>query len=139
MIDKFIEEYFFLSNFYPVKIWYNQFCFPSVENAYQAQKTFDLDAQNILATMETPTEAKLYGRALELRSNWERVKVNIMRDLLCQKFYFNDELKKKLLDTGTEELIESSYWNDCFWGGNGQNILGRLLMEIREIIGTNEV
>lgn len=60
--------------------------------------------------------------------------INIMRlSLQCK---FNDpKLKSRLLDTGTQELVNYNFWNDTFWGvcnGVGKNHLGKLLMEIRE-------
>ena len=45
VIDKFRDEYFFLSNFYPVRISFEGIIYPSVENAYQAQKTIDIDTK----------------------------------------------------------------------------------------------
>ena len=58
-----------------------------------------------------------------------------MYDICFKKFSQSEELKKKLLDTGDQELIEGNYWNDTFWGvceGKGQNHLGKILMQIRE-------
>ncbi len=47
---------------------------------------------------------------------------------------------KKLVGTGSRELVEHSP-HDSYWGdgqnGRGQNHLGRLLMEIRELIPTH--
>ncbi len=57
-----------------------------------------------------------------------------MKEVLNKKFQ-NPELKEKLLSTGTAILIEDSK-TDNFWGigkkGEGKNMLGKLLMEIRE-------
>ena len=38
MIDRFKDEYFFLSNFCAVSVLFRNIEFPSVENAYQAAK-----------------------------------------------------------------------------------------------------
>ena len=59
-----------------------------------------------------------------------------MRDLLRNKFSEPD-LAARLLATGSTELIEGNNWNDTFWGvcrGRGRNMLGQLLMEVREEI-----
>jgi hypothetical protein len=56
------------------------------------------------------------------------------------KFLGNDEMLNRLLNTGDEELVEGNTWNDTFWGctrktdgaWKGNNMLGKLLMEIRE-------
>ena len=58
-----------------------------------------------------------------------------MRDALIQKFS-DKKLQKKLIDTGDAELIEGNWWGDKFWGvceGEGENHLGKLLMEVREM------
>lgn len=58
----------------------------------------------------------------------------VMRDLLQQKFS-NGILREQLLATGDQELIEGNTWGDTFWGvcnGEGQNVLGKMLMNIRE-------
>ena len=77
---------------------------------------------------------KRKGRRVKLRSDWEQVKTTVMREVLGIKF-LDPELSSKLLATGNEELIEGNTWNDRFWGvcrGSGRNVLGKLLMEIRE-------
>ncbi len=60
-----------------------------------------------------------------------------MRDILRAKVSQHPYVRKKLLDTGNRELIEDS-WRDDFWGigpdKNGQNILGKLWMQVREEI-----
>ena len=63
-------------------------------------------------------------------------KIMIMVGLLIQKFE-NGYYKEILLGTGDAVLIEGTTWNDRFWGidadtGLGLNVLGRLLMIIRE-------
>jgi ribA/ribD-fused uncharacterized protein len=70
---------------------------------------------------------------------WNAVKVSIMRFLLEQKFdaKMNPELRARLLATGTKHLEEMNWWGDTFWGtdkdGKGENMLGRLLMEVRGV------
>jgi ribA/ribD-fused uncharacterized protein len=66
------------------------------------------------------------------RSHWDAV--NIMRNILRAKVVQHEYVRRKLLATGNRELIEDS-WRDDFWGWglnrDGQNMLGRLWMEIR--------
>ena len=63
------------------------------------------------------------------------MKVEVMRRAIDAKFRQHDELRELLLSTGDEELIEETD-EDAFWGcgsdGRGRNMLGRLLMELRE-------
>lgn len=141
MIDSFSGEYAFLSNFYPSPIpvpldeteptFYNA---PTVEHYFQYMKTLsDEEGHEILAA-STPGEAKRLGRKAQLRPDWEEVKVQVMRDALRLKFN-TPQMKSKLLSTGGHFLVEGNHWNDTFWGvcaGKGRNMLGHLLMEIRE-------
>lgn len=135
MIDSFTGPNRFLSNFYPCLVRYNgnELSYPSVEHAYQAQKTRNVNDQIIVCKARTAGEAKRLGRQLKMREDWNEVKVNIMRDLLRFKFGHKD-LLDKLLATGDVQLIEGNWWGDRFWGvcgGRGENMLGKLLMEIR--------
>jgi predicted NAD-dependent protein-ADP-ribosyltransferase YbiA (DUF1768 family) len=58
-----------------------------------------------------------------------------MRHLLESKFgKANPELRQMLIDTNPCVLIEGNTWGDRFWGvceGKGENMLGRLLMNLR--------
>lgn len=57
----------------------------------------------------------------------------VMKYWLTRKFG-NATLKSLLAQTEGYELVEGNPWGDQYWGvsnGEGQNILGRLLMEIR--------
>ena len=129
----------FLSNFYSVIVKYNGIEFPSVEHAFQASKCLDEKVQRQFRVAPTPREARRFGREVELREDWESVKVGIMEDLLRQKFS-QSEFKNKLLETGNLELIEGNNHGDTFWGqvnGQGENMLGKLLMKIRSEIREN--
>lgn len=56
-----------------------------------------------------------------------------MRDLVEQKFE-HPVLRKRLLETGDQEIIEGNSWGDRFWGvsgGAGENHLGRIIMDLR--------
>lgn len=103
-----------------------------VEGEYQAAKT-DPPTAEIRAL--TPAQAKRWGKRAKLRSDWLYVRVGIMRSLVRQKFLDHEELRKKLLETGSAHLEEGNSWGDKFWGthnGYGENHLGFILMEVRE-------
>jgi len=132
-INSFNGKYRFLSNFQAAKVKLDGVTYDSVEHAYQAAKTLDKDERKKFQGI-TAGESKRLGRSIVLRKDWESVKINIMRDLLKQKFS-EHTLKTDLLDTGDAVLIEGNNWNDTFWGvcrGVGHNWLGRLLMELRD-------
>ena len=124
----------FLSNFYPSTIYIDKKPFSTVEHAYQAHKTLDESSRELIRKSKTPQEAKKMGRCVQLRPDWDSVKIPLMRSYLKQKFE-NPFLMHMLIETGSAQLVHNNSWNDRFWGvckGAGQNWLGRLLMEIRE-------
>jgi ribA/ribD-fused uncharacterized protein len=136
VIGRFRGRHRFLSNFFPCIVAYGGIAYPSVEHAYQAAKTLDDDLRRSIASLSTAGEAKAFGSKLRLRPDWEEVKVQVMRELLLQKFE-DPQLMGWLLDTGEEELVEGNTWGDTFWGvcgGAGLNHLGRLLMEVRALL-----
>ena len=140
MIDSFQDEYRFLSNFYPCTIQFNGLVFQSVEAAYQSQKTVDIEIQKRFCSLN-PMKAKRLGRKTLIdRPFWEQKKVAIMYTLIKQKFSCHEELKEMLLNTGNARLVEGNHWGDIFWGvcnGEGQNMLGKILMNVRDILKGN--
>lgn len=134
VIDLFIGQYRFLSNFYPSYVILSGVDYQTVEHAYQAAKTTDEYWRARIRACSTPGEAKRMGRTVPLDPNWDSVRLQIM-ELLLNKKFTHLELRSKLLATGSATLIEGNYWGDVFWGmyqGRGENHLGKLLMKIRE-------
>jgi len=134
MIAEFQGEYRWLSNFWECPVFIDGLLYKSSEAAFQAYKTIYLpDRQRF--TQMAAGESKRAGRTVDLREDWEEVKVAIMYRILMCKFTQNLELLDKLLDTNNEFLIEGNNWRDKFWGvcnDEGQNWLGRLLMAVRD-------
>ena len=117
----------------------------TTEHFFQAKKSNDPAIRKHIAELPAPGQAKRYARTVELRPNWELIKVDVMKRGLKLKFnpQLYPELSKLLIDTGDAELIEGNWWHDNFWGNcfcnncsniPGQNMLGKLLMEIRDSI-----
>lgn len=129
-------EHSFLSNFYqgaPIKL--NGIIYPTSEHLYQAAKSTNIDDWISISKLSTPGQAKRAAQKLPMRDNWEEIKVQVMRETLALKFNQNRRLVTLLLNTGDAELIEGNTWGDTFWGvcdGKGINMLGKLLMELRE-------
>lgn len=123
------------SNYYLGTIFYRGHAYPSVEHAYQAQKTPVTAMQQAIRDCASPGAAKRLAHTLVLRHGWEEMKVSIMAELLLEKFSA-EPARSVLLGTGDAELVEGNYWGDCFWGqcpvGQGENWLGRLLMTVRD-------
>lgn len=156
MIDSFKGRWFFLSNFYPCDIYYQGITYPSVEHYYVAMKIKDgqiingqfyspNDTRELISKVDTPGQVKRLGRSLNLRSDWDSVRLDVMEFGLREKFK-KEELKNMLISTGNEELIEGNYWHDNFFGvcscqkcnNKGENHLGKLLMKIRSEIVSNK-
>lgn len=138
----FKNEYFFLSNFYPCMIYdyrVSKYA-PSVEHYFQAQKTVHKSEIEMILNAKTASDAKKLGRKVSLREDWEDIKDAVMLEGLRQKFAY-PHLRNKLLHTKDIELVENNNWNDTYWGvcnGVGKNMLGKLLMQVREEIKNDE-
>jgi ribA/ribD-fused uncharacterized protein len=141
LIDNFKNEFAFLSNFSPSPIlsvdgkrW------ATVEHFYQGAKTLDEKEREAIRLAPSPGKAKRMGQRVSLRSDWEDVKQKIMLEGIRLKFGCGSDLAQKLLKTGNHDLVEGNCWHDNIWGdcycldcGNikGQNLLGKLLMQVR--------
>ena len=136
-ITRFSGEHRFLSNFYPVQVEFEGLPFRTVEHAYQAAKTTDESLRVYIASLFNAGMAKRRGQLVDLRPDWEEVKLDIMEGLVRVKFA-DPILAVMLRDTGDAELIEGNTWGDTFWGvcnGVGENHLGKILMRIRIELG----
>ncbi len=136
---RFRDEYFFLSNFYPCEITVWGIAFPTSEHLYVASKTTDTDLRREISKLTTPGKAKRFGHGIELRPDWEKDKILIMEDILHCKFIEQHPALGIRLNEIPGEIIEHNLWHDNFWGvcecgecADGQNILGSLLMKLRE-------
>jgi ribA/ribD-fused uncharacterized protein len=113
------------------------------EALYQACRFPHLsEVQKIILKQSSPMTAKMQSKKYlsQTRKDWDQVRVNVMRWVLrvklSQKYTFFAPVLKR---TGTNPIVEKSH-KDQFWGAVpdtqgflcGQNILGRLLMELRE-------
>lgn len=99
-------------------------------------KTLDWRERRRIADMIHPGDAKWAGRRLAIRPDWDAIKTDVMLYPLRLKFK-QPALRARLVSTGTAELVEGNRWNDKFWGvclktGQGDNWLGRLLMQVSD-------
>lgn len=133
----FDSSYSFLSNFHPAPVELDGLLYPTVEHAYQAAKTLNADQRLQILNLPFPGQAKKAGRRVDMRPDWDNIKVSVMENLVRQKFTKYPDLALKLCQTGDIYLEETNTWYDTFWGvcnGKGQNVLGNLLMKIRNEI-----
>lgn len=109
------------------------------EHYFQAKKFIGTEYEEQVKMASTPMEAANMGRdrSKPLRKDWEEVKDDIMRRAVLEKFKANNDAKEILLSTGDEEIIEKTT-KDYYWGcgedGTGKNMLGKILMETRDIL-----
>lgn len=131
------DEFGYLSNYWVAPIHIEGKSWKSTEHFYQAQKTLDSDYAEKIRQADTCDEAKDLGNdpACIYRPDWDTEKIEAMRRAIREKFDQHDDLRAMLLGTGNATLIEDSQ-SDYYWGigetGTGKNMLGILLMELRE-------
>lgn len=102
-IDDFSGPHGFLSNFHPAPVVYEGQTYPTAEHAYQAAKTLDLERRSWIAEAPTPGEAKGRGRLVDLRRDWDRIKDDVMLDIVRAKF--SDAALRQKLRENTADLI----------------------------------
>lgn len=117
----------------PLVLWGLEFLYP--ENAFQAYKNNSPDYRRYCATV-TPYLSKQAGRQVVLRPDWEDIKFGVMAHVVRHKFLPGTSLHDRLMAT-SGPIIEWNNWGDRTWGadiktGHGNNLLGLILMQIRE-------
>jgi N-glycosidase YbiA len=130
---RFRGPYAFLSHVAPCPVRLEGVVFATVEHAYQAAKALSPERREAIQRCPTPAAAKRLGRTLEVRPDWEAITLDVMRQLLRQKF--RREPWRTWLLAVSGPIVEDHDSGDTFWGvcrGRGENHLGRLLMQIRE-------
>ncbi len=136
------EDYSEFSNFSQHGFTLKGKYWPTVEHYFQAQKFPGQPLEERIRTASSPSQAKKLGRtrSVPLRADWETVKDDIMRDAVLAKFSNHEDIKKRLLSTGKEKLVENAP-RDYYWGcgsnGSGKNRLGIILMETRKQLSMN--
>ena len=128
------------SNFFPCSFYFNgvKFCCSEQAFMWMKAKAFGDDETAAEILKETvPYRIKKLGRKVKNydEEKWNSLRYNIMLQVNKEKYSCNRELKEILLNTGDALLFENSPY-DSIWGvgknGNGQNLLGKVLMETRE-------
>jgi len=127
---------------YPIQV--NGVRMLTSEALYQACRFPHLpDVQKLIISQISPMTAKMRSKPYrkDSRPDWDQVRVRIMRWSLRMKLANNwNTFSALLLKTGERPIVEESRKDD-FWGAKvvddgdtlvGMNVLGRLLMELRE-------
>ena len=140
-IKGFFGPYRWLSNFEPCIIEHEDLVYPSTENAYQAAKIVP-EQRHVFLGMKASQSKRMWQNYKRLYTDeqWTEVKNDVMYKVLSEKFSSkNPDLRSKLLETGEKYLEETNHWKDVWFGvyyktGEGQNYLGKLLMQVRSEI-----
>lgn len=131
---KSIEPYGYLNNFHKSKFIIYDLEWSNVEAAYQSRKTLVQKEIDEIYNSASPREARNLGQLVKMRSDWDDIKCQVMKECVSAKFKQNLELAKRLLSTENEDIVEDSkidfYWG-CGADGKGLNNLGKILMEVR--------
>jgi ribA/ribD-fused uncharacterized protein len=131
------EEYGCFSNFSPHPIRRSGKTWPTSEHYFQAQKFVGTPDEEEVRLAKSPMIAARMGRSRKcpLRADWESAKDRIMHEAVTAKFTQHADLREILLGTGDAKLVEHTE-NDSYWGdggdGSGKNMLGRILMRVRD-------
>ena len=148
---KFIYKFFFPLKFYKTYKYSNTFgftnysshsvcvagigTFPTAEAAFQAHKALDNEEyiQNQI-NAKSPLVSRYLGSKLGTDDKWDNIKIQIMENIIQLKFEQHEDFRTNLLNTGLRPIVEHTK-DDAFWGdgidGKGQNILGKILTNIR--------
>jgi len=125
------------SNFHPSPITIGGKVWPTTEHYFQAMKFKGTPHEEEIRNLATPMIAAAAGRdrTKPLRKDWEKVKDDIMYEAVTAKFTQHDNLKAILKSTDNAILVEHTI-NDHYWAdggdGSGKNMLGKLLMSLRD-------
>jgi ribA/ribD-fused uncharacterized protein len=117
---------------------------PTAEHYFQAKKFEGTDHEEEIRRARRPSDAARLGRqrSRPLRKDWEGVKDDVMRKAVWAKFNAHRGLRELLLSTTDEPIIENAP-GDYYWGcgadGTGKNMLGAILMEVRQRFRTAEL
>jgi len=133
------EKYGCFSNFSRHGFILDDLYWTTSEHYFQAQKFIGTPHLEEIRNCHTPREAAKMGRerSRPLRPDWAQVKDDIMRSCVHCKFATHADIREILLGTGDELIVENAP-GDYYWGcgadGSGKNMLGNILMEVRETL-----
>lgn len=134
------RPYGVLSNLYRREITFESVAYPTAEHAYQAGKARKEAVRDWLLAAPSPSLLAMAAHGLyywDVAPGWSTKKFVRMRAVLLAKFSQHRDLRDILIGTGEARLVESATVDTAvnrLWGqvnGIGQNMLGKLLMEVR--------
>lgn len=135
------KPYGVFSNLHRTPVVFEGREYPTAEHAYQAGKASKEAVREWILSAPTPSLVAMAAHGLytwDIVPSWSKIKFDRMRDVLRAKFSQHEDLRKLLLATRKARLVEAGTTDNLVnrtWGevnGKGKNMLGLLLMEVRE-------
>ena len=142
------KPYGAFSNLFRRTIEFEGESYPTSEHAYQAGKARKPEVKKWLMAAPSPALLAMAAHGLyywDVSPGWSQKKFDRMRGVLRAKFTQHADLQELLLATGSVRLVETATVDNevnRLWGevnGEGRNMLGELLMELRERLRTQPV
>lgn len=130
------HEFYIFSNYSSFMLEWKGTLYPTSEHAYHSEKFESHQLKEQIKNCRSAHDAQKFANehVAERRTDWNSVKLSIMKEILHAKVAQHPYVNKKLIESGDKELVEDS-WRDDFWGWgpkkDGANHLGRLWMEVR--------
>jgi len=109
------------------------------EHLYQSRKTLNIKERNVVAGAGSPGIAKQIGKRVQLRGNWNEIKLDMMRRV--KEIRFDQPYWEKQLLNYKGEIVEWNWWHDNYWGKcvcdkckekEKLNMLGKIIQEIKK-------
>ncbi|UVO52021.1 NADAR family protein [Sphingomonas sp. SUN019] len=135
------KPYGAFSNLYRREIEFEGDVYSTSEHAYQAGKARKPEVKAWLMAAPSPALLAMAAHGLyywDVAPGWSQSKFDRMRGVLRAKFTQHPDLRELLLSTQSARLVEAATIDNevnRLWGevnGQGRNMLGELLMELRD-------
>jgi hypothetical protein len=135
------KPYGVFSNLHRTPVTFEGQVFATAEHAYQAGKAAKPAVRDWILSAPTPALVAMAAHGLytwDIVPSWSKIKFDRMRGVLRAKFTQHPALQELLLSTGDARLVEVGTTDNAvnrLWGevnGKGKNMLGVLLMELRD-------
>jgi hypothetical protein len=142
------KPYGAFSNLFRRPVFFEDTIFPTSEHAYQAGKARKPEVRAWLLAAPSPALVAMAAHGLytwDIVPDWAATKFDRMRHIVAAKFSQHADLADLLLSTGESRLVESATVDNAVnrtWGevnGRGQNMLGIMLMEVRDALRSGEL
>lgn len=144
------KDWGWLSSFHTGLFYYKDRRYRTVEHAFHAQKSDDVEYQGpfsmdspayigdaALAAKHRGSKKSFESSSFVLRKDWDDVRVHIMQECVKAFYAAHPELGEKLVKTLPAPLHHTGYKVGTFWGmqkGKGENQHGKILMALRDTL-----